>query len=89
MISPRRAALLGLTTPLNAIMIAVLGLWPETSSPVVVEQEPWAGGADSGPRAPSRPDWELERSRAGREKQLEDELSIALGIIMSGVLECH
>ena len=29
MISARRAALLGLTTPLTAIMVAVLGLWPE------------------------------------------------------------
>lgn len=29
MISARRAALLGLTVPLSAIMLAVLGLWPE------------------------------------------------------------
>lgn len=29
MISARRAALLGLTVPLSAIMTAVLGLWPE------------------------------------------------------------
>ena len=29
MISRRQAALLGLTTPLTAIMIALLGIWPE------------------------------------------------------------
>lgn len=29
MISPRRAALLGLDAPLSPIMAAVLGLWPE------------------------------------------------------------
>lgn len=29
MISARRAAALGLTAPLSAIMVAVLGLWPE------------------------------------------------------------
>lgn len=33
MISARRAALLGLTVPLTAIMIAVLGLWPEPEEP--------------------------------------------------------
>ena len=33
MITARRAALLGLTTPLSAIMIALLGLWPEQDDP--------------------------------------------------------
>ena len=33
MITARRAALLGLTTPLTAIMVALLGLWPEADDP--------------------------------------------------------
>ena len=33
MISARRAAALGLTAPLSAIMIALLGLWPEQDDP--------------------------------------------------------
>jgi hypothetical protein len=36
-ISARRAALLGLTTPLTAIMIALLGLWPEQEDEAVVD----------------------------------------------------
>ncbi len=36
MISARRAALQGLKVPLTAIMIAVLGLWPEPEDEVVV-----------------------------------------------------
>lgn len=33
MITARRAAALGLTAPLSAIMIALLGLWPEQDDP--------------------------------------------------------
>lgn len=36
MISARRAALLGMTVPLSAIMLAVLGLWPEEDETEVV-----------------------------------------------------
>jgi len=49
MISARRAALLGLTTPLSAIMLAVLGLWPESEDapieiPVRTAADPRGGG---------------------------------------------
>lgn len=46
MISARRAALLGLTTPLTAIMVAVLGLWPEDDEepPLPEYKAPILGG---------------------------------------------
>lgn len=47
MISARRAALQGLKVPLTAIMIAVLGLWPEPEDEVVVPNDltdPLGGG---------------------------------------------
>lgn len=49
MMSARRAALLGLNAPLSAIMIAVLGLWPEREDepveiPVKTTADPLGGG---------------------------------------------
>lgn len=49
MISARRAALLGLTVPLSAIMVAVLGLWPEADEtevpiPAKTIADPKGGG---------------------------------------------
>lgn len=58
MISARRAAALGLTVPLSAIMNAVLGLWPEPEDDAVAPRtrRPTAdprGGGDGEP-APRR-----------------------------------
>lgn len=48
MISPRRAALLGLDAPLSPIMAAVLGLWPaEDAEPEYVIFWAAGGGAPS------------------------------------------
>lgn len=52
-ISARRAALLGLTVPLSAIMNAVLGLWPEPEEDeddVVSSIADALGGGDGRPR---------------------------------------
>ena len=53
MISARRAAALGLTVPLSAIMNAVLGLWPEPADDAVATtRRPTAdprGGGDGDP----------------------------------------
>lgn len=42
--SPRRAALLGLNAPVSAVMLAVLGLWPEDEEPPLPDYRPPAGG---------------------------------------------
>lgn len=50
MISYRKAALLGLTAPLSAIMIAVIGLWPEPDEPIIQPQPVFLGGGSKGRR---------------------------------------
>ena len=55
MISPRRAALLGLDAPLSPIMAAVLGIWPtEDEEPGYVIFWATGGGAQSSGAAPAR-----------------------------------
>lgn len=56
MISPRRAALLGLDAPLSPIMAAVLGLWPadEDEEPGYVIFWATGGGAQPASAAPAR-----------------------------------
>jgi hypothetical protein len=58
MISTRRAALLGLSTPLSLIMVAVLGLWPEEEEETLPEYQTdyYGGGAHKHKR--KRIDWE-------------------------------
>ena len=50
MISARRAALLGLSVPLSAIMLAVLGLWPwsDDEEPLPVYAPPPSSGGGGG-----------------------------------------
>lgn len=47
MISARRAAALGLTVPLSAIMNAVLGLWPEPAEDDEIEISAFQAPADA------------------------------------------
>lgn len=89
MISYRRAALLGLTVPLSAIMTAVLGLWPEQEE---VKQQ---GGGTRAQRAkhrakkePAQYDWATERELQRYYQVMEDDLvAAALGLIFSGALD--
>lgn len=84
MISARRAAALGLTVPLSAIMIAVLGLWPEQVEDEIKVQPSHTGAPDGPPSKPPMPNWERERHAI---QVLDDEMTLLLGLIASGALE--
>ena len=56
MISPRRAALLGLDAPLSPIMAAVLGLWPaDDEEPEYIIPAATGAGANFASTSPARP----------------------------------
>lgn len=91
-ISARRAALLGLTVPLSAIMNAILGLWPEPEEEDDEDVEDSTadalGGGSGQPAAahktakrddPEEDKW-LEAHRAIRDAQMRSIISMTCAI---------
>lgn len=88
-ISARRAALLGLTVPLSAVMTAVLGLWPEEDDEVVVVP-PFSGDPKGGgdgrrrgerkttPRSDKADEWIAEQRRIARANRLAIAIIVAI-----------
>lgn len=67
MISARRAALLGLTEPLSAIMIAVLGLWPQEDEDIVWAPPAGEGGGGGKIKYQPRPMAAMSKPRSADE----------------------
>ncbi len=82
MISVRRAALLGLTTPLTAIMVAVLGLWPEPQEPLFELPRIVSGGDNSQPDH-----FEIDRKNRERDEAIEAQNSMIVSIVTMAITE--
>lgn len=89
MISPRRAAALGLDVPLTPIYIALLGLWPDSDEePLPVFTPPIALG-DPGVKRPPLlqvPDWREEFRRARVQRNNRAVIAVVVGAVTTGML---
>lgn len=84
MISPRRAAALGLDVPLTPIYIALLGLWPASDEePLPMFVPPVALGAHVRPRDDllQVPDWREEFRRAKVRRSNQAALAVAMAAV--------